>query len=261
MQLCQENFTILDNGDNPANIPSIIKNGILNEDVSCINGLCIPAIYEYQTTSEMTMYTVLATNLQKDVYLQEKFNHVVFPCTSINDYIYLTIVYSSSLEKLYNKIAQIPRYDWLTSSTIKICHDNMKKHVSKSCRYEYNIKIERYNSYYGDIDIIGIIDAIDDTTIWEFKCVDDITLEHYIQLIVYAFMWNVSTNVKEFGCRKFKIMNIRNGKVCEYNYNHKITCKIMNILFKSKFQENITKNNEEFIISCIKNNYLQTNIL
>ena len=58
----------------------------------------------------------------------------------------------------------------------------------------------------------AVIDGIDDNNIWEFKCVKELSIEHYLQLIIYAWIWR-HTKQETLGKRKFFIMNIF---ICQY---------------------------------------------
>jgi hypothetical protein len=65
-----------------------------------------------------------------------------------------------------------------------------------------------------DYTIMGRLDGINDTTIWEWKCVGMLSLEHKLQLVIYAWLWRTFYESSE-GVRLFKLINIRTGEVLQ----------------------------------------------
>ena len=94
------------------------------------------------------------------------------------------------------------------------------------------------------------VDAITETTIWEFKCVDSLELEHLIQVIIYAWLWHNSCEEIQ-GTRIFKIMNIRTAEVQTLQYKGDVIDKIMIMILKSKYSVRETHTDAEFIARCL----------
>ena len=102
---------------------------------------------------------------------------------------------------------------------------------------------------YGVIDIRGRADCIDSESLFEFKCVTTLQIEHQLQLICYAWLWRKTLGIND-KMKRFILLNIRTGesKVMEYK-DYEIE-SIMSILFENKFAEKTTQNDEEFIKKC-----------
>jgi hypothetical protein len=185
---------------------------------------------------------------------------------STSDYLKVVNVYNGMKENIHFKTAQILDYDWLKEEDVDYLLKNMFLHISeeevKTMTYE-NLIIEKKNdnedNIYEEIDTFtksinikhkirftAVTDAISNESIWEFKCKGNLEPEDFIQLIIYAWLWNMtSSNKKE--PREFKLMNIRTGEVYQLNYKVEPVNKIMEYLFVAKFAKREVKTDEEFI--------------
>jgi hypothetical protein len=56
---------------------------------------------------------------------------------------------------------------------------------------------------------------------------------------------------KEHGSKKYKILNIRTGEVCELIYKDHIVDEIIELLFINKYENKLKNNDDEFIEKCI----------
>ena len=184
--------------------------------------------------------------------ISNEFTNIVYPCKNIKDWLHLGNFYLACINKLYYKIKQITNYDWITEKIIEGCHNNMKRNISSfnDLIFEVEQEITFTNNKYGQITLAGRFDAISNDTLWEFKCVDSLSLEHKLQLIIYSYMWqkhnnNFISNYNDFllkdkininntekqsiqkqslekskGNRQCKLMNIRTGEVLKLNTNN-----------------------------------------
>ena len=88
------------------------------------------------------------------------------------------------------------------------------------------------------------VDAITNTTVWEFKCVDALEIEHLLQVVIYAWIWQL-THPNE--PRVFKIMNIRTAEVRILTYISAEIDDIVREIIESKYKKQITIRDAEFI--------------
>jgi hypothetical protein len=260
----------------------------LTEEVSELNGLAIPAIFEERISkrqnSQIRRFVKermekirptqvnyhIYTKLLKDVNILNEELEIKMQI-SITDYLKVVNVYNSIREGLYFKVAQIEKYDWLNENEVDDIISNMQLHINEedalTLEYEQSI-IERNeddNDYnYSRIDeftksiglkqkirFTGIVDAINEQHIYEFKCTENLEPEHYIQVIIYAWLW---TNMREEdeGKRIFKLLNIRTGEMQELNYKREQINKIMELILLSKFSKREIKSDKEFVERCQK---------
>lgn len=102
----------------------------------------------------------------------------------------LGVVYSSIVEQLYNRIKQIEKYDWLTEEAVEACFVALKPHLLTNTIFEQSVEIQTpMFSEFGTVCLEGRMDVMNDDCIWEIKCVDTVTTEHFLQLVLYAWIW------------------------------------------------------------------------
>jgi hypothetical protein len=233
------------------------------EEISDINGLVIPAYFEFQNKGFIAIkqwldnFFKLENNLKNDFLIKNK-HKLNWPPTSINDYLFMGNLYISTREGLYFKLNQIENYDWLTIDLIEKCQENLKV-VNPNSEFEIEIGTITsegiayiYDSNYGKIVIRGRIDAMEDC-IWEFKCVDHLTVEHFLQVIIYYWIYHNTMEQKE-GKKDFKLMNIRTGEIFQLKQdNYYLIEEIIEVLLRNKYQKNTKLNDSDFLNSAEKN--------
>lgn len=250
---------------NTTEIPSSIKtkNG-KTEDVSDINGLVIPAMFEFKQTTICTLKNIINNMYKTSKGDTKELISKVLAKTSKNatdQFLLMGNLYIALTEKIHSKLSQIDSYDWLTQGMIDICHKNLKKNIKSNPRFEVTLgNTERednshcfvYNTnLYGCIEITARTDCIDDEILWEFKCVGSLQNEHLLQLVVYAWIWEKCMK-EEYGEKKFKILNIRTGEVNQLFYKSYYVEEIMSILFSNKYYKKPKDNDMIFIEKCNK---------
>ena len=237
-------------------IPDKIQNTNGNvEHVSDLNGLSIINMFEVLTSNTNTLLQSLdeyASKNSNHFFYEKYLSNVQRSSKTINDFLYIANVYSCTLVNVFYRLAQIEEYNWLSYDMIEACHSNIRKQIvaSSSLRYEVSLKY----SVWGNVKLFGRIDAIDDTTIWELKCVSELSLEHFLQLIVYAWCWKQSME-KTHGKRVFKLMNVRTNEVyiLDTIVHEEDIDTVCTILFKNKYGTQSKLDDVSFITSCIQN--------
>jgi hypothetical protein len=183
---------------------------------------------------------------------------------SIADYLKMTNIYISLQENLHYKLAQIHYYNWLSEKEVSKIMSNMNRHIllPKDLVYEYTI-VDYETGDYTQIDKFietyieepmrfnARVDAITDTTVWEFKCVETLELEHLLQTMIYAWLWKWMCE-KTQGPRVFKIMNIRTSEVQTLNYDAEEIVEIMGLIIQSKYKKKQVIADEVFVQHLIK---------
>lgn len=248
----------------PNKIEIINGDKIIWEDVSDLNGLVIPAILE----SKLNQTTSTIENCVKEK-LQNKFESagcekymgiINIPCKTIRDFLKVGNVYTSLQNKLHAKLAQIKKYNWLSESMVKKAHSYMNM-INTDTLFEITIcsdpelgldYFEYIHETYGIIQLRGRLDAVTTDSVWEFKCVDHLSIEHKLQLVIYYWMW-VKTDIGDiYGNKKFSLINIKSGQILELNNtNWYIVKQIVNLLFDEKYLEKKVLTDLEFISMCV----------
>lgn len=264
-------FTLINNPESDIQIPLIIQtNAKLVEDVSDLNGIVIPAMYEAKITGKKSSVQQTVERCREGgvnentVLISKKIREMnAYPDNSIPQYLLMGNLFIALNENIFSKLNQIDKYDWLTDDIINDCHKNLEKNIKKDAVYEEVITDNNKNYYthkhdlYGEINIAGRIDVIDSDTLWELKCVSTLCIEHLLQLVVYAWLWEKTMMRVTQGNKKYKILNIRTGEIQEMKYQDHIVDEIIELIFINKYDPKFKDDDDCFIEKCNKvhNNY------
>ena len=236
---------------NTTNIVSdvMMDNGLI-EDVSDLNGIVIPAMYEQLNNKISTIEQFVNKKIDEQndincIYKSKSYSN------DISKHLFIGNIYIALTEGILSKLYQTDNYDWLTAHNVDVCHLNLSSNIDKNIQYEKEIKYSYEHNMYGDIEINGRIDGYDDKTVWEFKCVSTLSLDHLLQLLIYAWMWE-KTLVHSYGKKNYKIINIRTGEIKQLVYQDYFVDQIMELIFINNFELKIETNDEMFITKCKK---------
>ena len=265
-------------------VPSIIntKKGLF-EDVSDINGIVIPAIFSdfIQTrflgidacSVKNVLYDIIqdkidALNPDRYSYLHRKIADLVPYCKSISDYLYMANLYKAVDEKLLYKLYQIAddEYNWIPQITIDLINQRIFKviecdsmpEIEKTIigNYDYDenkhaIINQRLAQYFETAEIFRFsarLDMITETTIWEFKFTSTLSQDNLLQVIIYAWLWNILYKEKP---KQFKVFNIRTNQVMTLCGSFEDLEYIVVALLKNKYVDKIITK-EDFVEECLK---------
>jgi hypothetical protein len=249
---------------NIVEIPTSIRmDSGLTEDISNLNGLVIPQLYE-QTIKKDNLLDKLflkKNSITNNALIIDKINVVKelqLQGKNTEAMLLLGNIYIAYYENIHSKLKQTLKYDWLKEDDLKICFRNLARYIKVEPEFEIELgdRVDtkglfyRYvTNNYGVIDIKGRADCIDSESLFEFKCVTSLQIEHQLQLICYAWLWMKTLGIND-KMKRFILLNIRTGesKVMEYKDYEVET--IMSLLFENKFSEKITQTDEEFIKKC-----------
>ena len=171
-------------------------------------------------------------------------------------------------EKLIFKVAQIDKYNWLSEFEVNKLMMNMNRHIKNPSELQHeeciikkmekngqHLKIDEFvtsimGERFGKIRFSAIVDALSDTICWEFKCTDELESDHLLQVIIYAWIWNMTCE-GDRGIRIFKLMNIKTAEVLTLTYNKEIINKIIKMILLAKYTKLVVKTDAEFIEGCL----------
>ena len=91
-------------------------------------------------------------------------------------------------------------------------------------------------------------DIITAKTVWEIKCVREITMDHKLQVVIYAWIYSILNPETP---RAFRVFNINTNEVLELKATFEQLNFIVVSLLQGKYQENVVKTDDEFINSCL----------
>lgn len=276
-------FVPIQNPGNEIQFPFMIqtKSGYY-EDVSDLNGIAISSfLYDYirsiydddfetSVLYDMIQQTMAQIKPNKHDYLRKIVGELSPICESIQDYLYMANVFEAIQEKLYFKLKQIEKeeYNWLTEEVlrqsktrivnvlqkeIEMREPDMEKTIIDYCDDYANDKITEFlRPYFPEnykFMFNARVDLMTEDTLWELKCTSDITTEHLIQTVVYA--WIMRTVDSTFS-KKVKIFNIRTGQVLELVAEKQVLDSILISILKGKYCEQEVLSIDDFIQECHK---------
>jgi hypothetical protein len=100
--------------------------------------------------------------------------------------------------------------------------------------------------------ITGRIDLITELCVWELKCTTQITIDHMLQVVLYAWLWRIVIEDVEYlsNIRDFKIFNIKTGEIYQLFATMEELTDIVVAVLRGKYEKLIIKNDNEFIEEC-----------
>jgi hypothetical protein len=161
------------------------------------------------------------------------------------------------------KMQQIDNYDWLSEVNLDKCLKRMNKlDISNSAKFEKKINVFNRDELLGR-RLIGYLDCYDKNDIYEFKCVSELSGEHFLQLAIYMYInEHVKNNNKKenvtYMMDEFAEITVKKDKkkdtqikMCDTNYY------LYNILTDEKYLLKATKDNLKLMMEyLIYNKYL-----
>jgi hypothetical protein len=243
------------------NIPLKISNENSIENVSDITGIAIPNFFEYLLNKKMSIYNrLIELDFENIIYNQNNSSLLVsnnvfikpFHLNSIDlnkintkELLYISNCWNSFQTGYIFKSYQITNYDWLSEDNFQKCIERLKNlNLSKNSVFEYKLEIMDQSELY-DKKLIGIIDCIDfdNHCIYEFKCVQKLKKEHYLQLALYMYLFKLNYEKD----KKFILYNILSNKNIEIQCSLDDLKLIINKLIYHKYIMKNYLSNQEFL--------------
>jgi hypothetical protein len=204
----------------------------LLEDVSDINGVAIPAYYEYLNSG--------ATSITKRVppWTGRESTHPEQLLKCANEYLCVESGY-------HYKLRQITDYSWMSHAQLKTACKRIDS-ILKDKNTHFELPV---GGSVCDKRINGRIDAEcrvsdDRREIYEFKYTNELSPDHYLQLAVYAAMY-AQQHPAEAVKSKFFLYNIKSGEKVQLLLSG--CARATQMLICSKFHRKATVDDGEFL--------------
>ena len=174
------------------------EQGHLTESVAELNGLLIPAVYEYRTMGNMEMYKLMREmtplELQQAMKGGSGATNSKLNLDSIPDLLELANVWNATKTGFIFKVKQIKKYDWLCAAELEACIARLKTLELSADRAHVQYEAYLYNQGSRELynrRLHGYADYMDDHRLFEFKCVHELEPVHFIQLALYMYLAKV----------------------------------------------------------------------
>jgi hypothetical protein len=181
-------------------------------------------------------------------FLMQACEQLPDPVRTVEEFLRMGVIYHSVTEHIFHRVQQIDRYDWLTEAAVNECCKVLKPHLNADTIFEQEVAIT-HECEFGKVNLAGRMDAVNDDTIWEIKCVDTITIEHLMQVVLYAWIW-INEYEEEYGTHEFRIVNIRTGQIQRLDTKSHLLNEAVQIVFQNKWARKPAKTDEEFLGMC-----------
>jgi hypothetical protein len=256
------------------------------EEVSDLNGTILPIVFNDRLREEQGLQKtpILQMMIQTNIcessnenwnnnkkeenstnFLMERANLMPSECETISHYLYLSCLYSATCTKTYSRLKQIPLddYTWLDDDTVEKCIERLRNTIGTDCstiwQPEYiiirgdsdddHMLIDKLLSPYTTIPyrFAGRADYLTDDAIWELKCTNQLTIEHKLQVIMYAWLYlHKGYGVPKKKEKEFHLFNYKTNEHLRLCATREQLTSIVVEIIKGK-QELEKLSNEEFL--------------
>lgn len=179
------------------NIPLKISNDNTTESVSEITGIAIPSMFELKLKNKMSIFELLADfekqAINSSLEKKHNINNIDIQNLTSQELLYISNCWNTFKTGYIFKIYQITNYDWLSDKKLDKCINRLTElNISINSLFEYNLETENETELLNR-KLIGFIDCIDkeNNIVYEFKCVQKLEKEHYLQLALYMYMYEL----------------------------------------------------------------------
>jgi hypothetical protein len=223
---------------------------------------------------DLIQYHIAELKENEHQYLKEIVNEITPKMTSISDYLYLANVLIALQEKLYFKLKQIDKteYTWLSPKIAAQCNSRLENTIGKECnnkkpKIEKLIIQQKDEHAHEEIDeflsnametnakfrFTARVDLVTEDTVWENKCTTTLSLDHKLQLVIYAWLWKMTHGEHQgYNEKKYKLFNIKSGEVLVLDATTEQLNYIMIELLKGKYFVQEKQTDTEFIEDCMQ---------
>jgi len=253
------------------------------EEVSDMNGIAIPCMYfdylkqiffnlDEIKLEESSLYDFVEENKEMkkniDGFIMDYISKLPETLTSASEYLKLASINIAMRESLYYRLKQIDddEYTWLSDSVVNQTLNRMKDTINFDCQESYpkieevifekqnedlHFKIDMFTQKYipkKRFRFSARVDLITETTVWELKTTSDLTIDHKLQIIIYAWLWEMRPKYEE---KVFRLYNIKNNHLLRLNASIEELNSVMVKLLRCRYLQSPEKSDAEFIKDCL----------
>jgi hypothetical protein len=170
-------------------------------------------------------------------------NDINIKNVSSQELLYISNCWNTLKNGYLFKIYQITNYEWLEEKKLDECINRLTElNISVNSLFEYRLETEN------EIELLnrklnGFIDCIDkeNNIVYEFKCVQKLEKDHYLQLALYMYMYELD----KIKCIKENSDKINNINKDDTLLNNKDIIGLLH--FKERLNKNININKKKLI--------------
>jgi len=212
------------------------------EYVADLNGIAIPAFYEMIKKGIPTILKHIENNLQ-EIYPEHitRINEIKIRINQQEyiqeDILYLACIYDSIFNGYGSRREQLTKYtkfSWIEKYSFDQALERLNSKLKPDAVFETH-----YERRFGNTNILGCIDAIQNDELWELKCTHTLDDIHIIQLAIYSWLCSDTKS-------KLYLFNILTNELIRID---SITNKdeFINYIITSKYGNLVKMSDDEFI--------------
>lgn len=240
-------------------IPCLVPTSTGFENVSDINGTAIPAYFEYLTKKSMSIYQEesfkqISISRRDGCQLDGpmdlsgiKIDPQNGKPLTVKKLLKIANHWNSFTSGYHFKLNQITEYNWLTRDQLKLCKERLVSlDISKDAKYEYKVQLSGQAELHNR-QLVGFIDLVDNHYIYEFKCVEKLQTDHYLQLAVYMYLFLSQRPLVEHASYHFCLYNILTDELDELVTSIDLLRKLMDLIIRTKYFSNSKVSDQKFL--------------
>ncbi len=229
----------------------------LREDVSELNGLAVPALFERHSTGGRCSLQQASVSGSSGAYHADAAREL----HSMPDFLRLAAIYGYVTGGFTAKPEQIRRYDWLPPALHEPLLAVLATHLGGTA-VEYEIKLEyapgagTADAFGGNVHVSGRMDALTAEYIYELKCVHELKPEHLLQLALYGWLWHAVAGgsgqpcAATHGARRLRLLNFRTGELLELVSTPEELGHVARVLVEAYLRGEPALSDDVFVAQC-----------
>ena len=185
-------------------------------------------------------------------------SHVKAHCDgSVPSKLKRVLIYNAIVNRESFRLAQIQKYDWISQKQLSKCVQGAKDNldITASAQFEHMLSRGKCNQgcqvcaatmkdFGVKMHITATLDVVTDTSVIENKATTEASLEHFLQVVVYSYLWKV---LKPEVNKRFILYYQLSGDMHELAATHEQIKEIMHVLIKAKSEVLSRMPDSEFI--------------
>lgn len=210
------------------------------EFVADINGVVVPAYFQYLTTGRLSILDIVKRHEPKYPIKLPLSDSKSEAC--IEEITQIAVRYGCIMSKYTYKEKQLPHFHWLSLAQVNQCAHEMIKFISRDSEFEITLPSKIVNG----VQINGTADIIDHgptkqgqkAVLWELKCVSELKLEHLLQLCIYAYLCG--------DIYDYRLYNITTGEIRGVTWRPELI-DLVELIVNAKITDPSLMDDEKFV--------------
>ena len=178
----------------------------------------------------------------------------LIPALSVSIFLFSVNIYASGFREFdwgvsSNEVLKEELSDYAPQAEVAIVNNDMIKVNAKIDE----ILQEHLPEYDRKIRFGVRVDLITQSTLWELKCTTETVIEHYVQLVLYAWLWRLryEDGDDDEKNKQFRLFNIKTGEIFRLDATTEEMGNVVIEILKGKYIETLPKSDDEFLEKCM----------